>query len=51
VVAASVLAITRPPAFTSPWLGPWVATAAGLVLIVTAAARPLDAAAHNASHV
>jgi hypothetical protein len=30
VVAGSILALARPPAFTSPWLGPWVALGAGL---------------------
>lgn len=30
VVAGSILSMARPPAFTSPWLGPWVALAAGL---------------------
>ena len=29
VVGASVLAVARPPAFTSPWLGPWIAAVAG----------------------
>lgn len=31
VIAGAVLAIDRPPAFTSPWLGPWVALAFGAV--------------------
>lgn len=30
VVVGSILALARPPAFTSPWLGPWVALGAGL---------------------
>ncbi|MGZ8636328.1 MAG: hypothetical protein ACXWX2_05070 [Actinomycetota bacterium] len=30
VAGGSLLAIARPPAFTSPWLGPWVALVAGL---------------------
>jgi len=33
VVVGSVLAIARPPAFTSPWLGPWVALATGLAAV------------------
>lgn len=33
VAVGSVLAIARPPAFTSPWLGPWVALTAGLAAI------------------
>lgn len=31
VVAGATLAMLRPPAFTSPWLGPWVALTAGAV--------------------
>jgi hypothetical protein len=31
VVAASALALFRPPEFTSPWLGPWAALVAGLI--------------------
>jgi hypothetical protein len=31
VLLGSGLAIARPPAFTSPWLGPWVALAAGAI--------------------
>jgi asparagine N-glycosylation enzyme membrane subunit Stt3 len=30
VALASVLAILRPPPFTSPWLGPWVSLVAGV---------------------
>lgn len=30
VVLASAMAISRPPPFTRPWLGPWVAIAGGL---------------------
>ncbi len=30
IAVGSVLALTRPPAFTSPWLGPWVSLAAGI---------------------
>jgi hypothetical protein len=29
VVVASILAVADPPAFTSPWLGPWLAIAGG----------------------
>jgi hypothetical protein len=35
VAVGSALAIARPPAFTSPWLGPWIALAAGLAAIVS----------------
>jgi hypothetical protein len=31
VALGSALALARPPDFTSPWIGPWVALAAGLV--------------------
>lgn len=37
VVVASVLALSRPPAFTSPWLGPWVALVAGSVAAAASA--------------
>jgi hypothetical protein len=30
-IAGSILALTRPPAFASPWLGPWVALGAGVL--------------------
>lgn len=30
IAVGSLLALARPPAFTSPWLGPWVALAAGI---------------------
>jgi hypothetical protein len=31
VVAGSALALARPPAFASPWLGPWIALIGGLL--------------------
>jgi hypothetical protein len=31
VVAGSALALARPPAFASPWLGPWLALLGGLL--------------------
>jgi hypothetical protein len=31
VAAASILAAARPPAFASPWLGPWIALLGGLI--------------------
>ena len=34
VVATGALAIARPPAFTSPWLGPFVAIAGGALALV-----------------
>jgi hypothetical protein len=30
VVIAAILAITRPPAFAPPWLGPWITLAGGV---------------------
>lgn len=33
----SLLALTRPPAFTSPWLGPWVALAVGIAAAAASA--------------
>jgi hypothetical protein len=37
VVSASILAVADPPAFTSPWLGPWLALAGGATSLVGAA--------------
>lgn len=47
IAVGSLLAIARPPAFTSPWLGPWVAAAAGIVaasasLVSRRAARVIE---------
>jgi len=39
VVAASALSVADPPAFTSPWLGPWLALAGGVVALAGAAVR------------
>jgi hypothetical protein len=47
VVVASVLAIARPPAFTSPWLGPWVAAGGGATVLLANAFRRWGAAARN----
>ncbi len=33
VVLGATLAITRPPAFAPPWLGPWVSLAAGIAAV------------------
>jgi hypothetical protein len=33
VVAGSALALARPPAFASPWLGPWIALFGGLLAV------------------
>ena len=37
VAVGALLAITRPPAFTRTWIGPWVALAAGSTACVTSA--------------
>ncbi len=45
VAGGSVLALTRPPAFAAPWLGPWAALGAGLLASGTslwALRRPSD---------
>jgi hypothetical protein len=39
VVSASILSVTDPPAFTSPWLGPWLALAGGATALVGAGMR------------
>jgi hypothetical protein len=39
VVAASILSVADPPAFTSPWLGPWIALAGGATALVGAGMR------------
>jgi hypothetical protein len=36
IVSASILAIVDPPAFTSPWLGPWLALGGGVTALVGA---------------
>lgn len=39
VSAGAVLTIWHPPAFTRPWLGPWVALGAGLLTCATSVAE------------
>jgi hypothetical protein len=51
VVVGSALAIARPPAFTSPWLGPWVCAAAGAVVLATSAIVRRGARSSNATRV
>ena len=38
VAAGALLAITRPPAFTRTWIGPWIALVAGVTACVASAA-------------
>jgi hypothetical protein len=51
LVVASVLAIARPPAFTAPWLGPWVALAAGAVAATASLVARHRARVHEPAHV
>lgn len=40
VALASAMAIARPPAFTRPWIGPWVALSGGLACLASGLAAP-----------
>ncbi len=51
VAVGSLLAVARPPAFTSPWLGPWVAVASGIVAAVASLVARRDARAREPAHV
>jgi hypothetical protein len=51
VVAASVLAIVLPPAFTSPWLGPHLCAGAAAAGVIAAASVWAGAVRRNASRV
>jgi hypothetical protein len=51
IVVGSALAIARPPAFTSPWLGPWVCAAAGAIVLATIAIVRRGARSSNAARV
>jgi hypothetical protein len=51
VAIGSVLALVRPPAFTSPWLGPWVALGIGLVAIAASTVALQQARERDAVHV
>jgi len=51
VVAASALALLRPPEFTSPWLGPWAALVAGLVAVGASVSARRRSREHEPAHV
>jgi hypothetical protein len=51
VVGASVLAIVLPPAFTSPWLGPYLCAGAAAAGAIAAASVWVGAVRRNASRV
>lgn len=51
VAAASVLALLRPPPFTSPWLGPWVAMLGGLVAAGASAAARRGVREREPTHI
>jgi hypothetical protein len=51
IVVGSVLAVARPPAFTSPWLGPWIAASAGVIVFGTVSFVRRDVAARTAANV
>jgi hypothetical protein len=43
VTVGATLATLRPPAFTRPWLGPWIALPAGIVAFAAALATMVRA--------
>ncbi len=51
IAVGSVLAIARPPPFSSPWLGPWLALGAGVAAIAGGIAARRSASRHEAAHV
>jgi hypothetical protein len=51
VVAGSALALANPPAFTSPWLGPWVALLAGAAATAASLSAHRAAPEHEPAHV
>lgn len=51
VVSGSLMAVARPPAFTSPWLGPWIAAAAGLAALGSISLARRGARERNPVHV
>lgn len=51
VASASVLALVRPPSFTSPWLGPWIAVFAGVLAAGASVAARREAREREPAHV
>jgi hypothetical protein len=51
VIASSILSIARPPAFASPWLGPWVALGCGVVALVAGVIALVGAPDRRPAHV
>jgi hypothetical protein len=51
LVLSSILAVARPPAFSSPWLGPWLALASGLVALVASTIALVGAHVREPVHV
>lgn len=51
VVAASGLALLRPPEFTSPWLGPWAALVAGLIAAGASVSSRRMSREHEPAHI
>ncbi len=51
VALSSALAIARPPAFTSPWLGPWLALGAGVIAATASLVARRNARVHEPAHV
>lgn len=50
ILVGSVLSLLAPPDFTSPWLGPWVALAAGLTALA-ASVLSRSAGVREGAHV
>lgn len=51
VATGSILAATRPPAFTSPWLGPWAALGAGILAAAASAGALKRSREREPAHV
>jgi hypothetical protein len=51
VATGCLLAVIRPPAFTSPWLGPWVALGAGVLAAAASAVALQGIGQREPAHV
>lgn len=51
VVAGAALAVADPPAFTSPWVGPWVAIGGAALALVAAVTRLVVGRRARRAHV